>query len=1209
MQKPPSKSPKSSFAKYLMAGSGLAMLAVSGATYAQETPVQAGAEDIETVVVVGARAAQQSSNDRKKRAKTATDSIVADDVGAFPDKNLNEAISRVAGVALQRDDFGEGSAIEIRGNSAEFARVEIDGMGVPNTSFGLNGTGSARGSDLTVLPSDLIKSVDVVKGATADMTEGSLGGGIQVKTRTALDFKKPYVSLRVGTRRNSLGEKWRPDYNFIASRKFFDNRLGVIFSVTGSDYQNNSNRQGVSANAAGYQGRIDFDNSPEKTFSFNPAAVSGVTGLATSDADVLLANSFFTPRQIVEKSAAAQTKADCATQFPLFTTSAQTANQRNQRIYEQMTCLNQWNDLEPNLVRSYDDTQNDSRLAADIRFDFRVNDKLTVYAKYAISDRKVDRQYRWRSLSGGQELGLNPGNIYNATSNPNGVWNVLNPNTANQQRVVAPGNTKYYQYGGLNTYGNLPIYGNVAGIIPSSVKVDANHFVTEYVMTDAGSNITQSYEPFEINTRYAQFGGEYKDGDLRIEFVAGKSESDYWRNNIATSRFFTYGAARFFVQPSGLWAHEILGTYDETNPANYVQLNTQAAQTASAATVDNPAGVRAYTVAQRPLVSNSFTLNYDAWLSESSETTAKIDLTYNLKDKVPFFTRFKTGINYRNPEGSAWSRPGGVTVRSASGTYGQPGYVAPIVVPSMIIRSTFRACQPTATSIEPCNYGYVPNTALSGRLGGVTTYTPAELQALIGSTTISPDSNFFNDYEGAEDLKNWQGIDVQKLMSLVPGAMNFNLDCMKTCTANDGKVYEQPYTSYDEKITAAYYMAEFEQQLPFFGMYFEGNFGLRVVEVEASATGNMTLTSNRITSAFDSNNPNLPAGFTSTVFNQNVSITRTTRDYLPSYNLALWVVPDQVVLRYYKSKTVTRPAVGNLLPGGSCTIDERRELGLPDFDEDNVCSGRVGNPGLKPYTAWDQNLSVEWYPNKDTMFSLARHELDVRIGGVVGTTATGKLFAGSSQTDPLTGEPISDLEFSYPTWGNGPGYKRTGWEFTSKTAFTFLPWYLKYTGADFNYSKLESGGNNYIVNPNTAEAMPPQRESDYFANLSLWYDDGKTNARLSYQARGAFFINIEGYSGNGRNNFPFQGGTNPRPVPYQPGNPIWADETKYLDAKVTHKVAPGVEIYFEGRNLTKQGYFESAGGSRSFADGTPYINTLGYGGRTFSMGVTYRMGQ
>ncbi|WP_189484508.1 TonB-dependent receptor [Asticcacaulis endophyticus] len=1213
-----------SFSKALQQGTAMtliSMMAFSGTAMAQDAIVsssQAGApvaaaadEDIQEVVVVGARAAQQSSNDRKKRAKTAMDSIVADDVGAFPDKNLNEAISRVAGVALQRDEFGEGSGIDIRGNTAEQTRVELDGMGVSNASFALSGTQNARGADMVALPSDLIKSVDVIKGSTADMTEGSLGGGVKIQTRTGLDFKKPYLSLRVGARRNSLGEQWKPDYNLVASRKFLNDRLGVVLSLTGSNYQNNSSSQGTSANNTGYLGRLDFDGSAEKTFEFNPSTVGGTGVGATLSPDTLLANSSFTPRQIVERSASAQTKAACSTAFPLLTTG--TAAVKNQRVYELQTCLNQWNDLEPNLVRSYDNTQLDERFSADIRFDYKISDNFTVFAKYNKSTREVDRQYRWRSLQGGQETPINPGNIYTTAGNPNGVWNIA-AGSPYQQRVVSPTAAgKYFLYDGVGIYNNNPAIGNVVGIDPSSVKVDENHFVTEYVLTDASSNITQSWEPFDTTNTFAQFGGNYNSGPLKIDFMVGKSEADYKRFNISTNRSFNYGAARFFVQPSGLWSHEILGNYDETNPANYVQLNSQAAiTTAVAPTYEVPAGVPVTTVAQRPLVSNSFALNFDAWIGESTETTAKIDVTYNLEDKLPFFSAIKIGLSQRNPQGKAWSRPGGRTISNAVGTYlntngtVNPNYIPAVVLPSTLMRGSFRACQPTATSIESCNYGYVPATNMFNALTGVTTYTPAEMQALIAATISQPDSNFFNGYEGAENMENWQGIDVEKLVSLVPSAQNYNFDCMKSCVASDGKVYDQFFQGYDEKITAAYYMAEFEQPLPL-GMELIGNFGLRAVETEATGQGAFTLQSVRTTAAFDPLNPTAAAGIVTTSYTQQVEFTRTTRDYLPTYNVGVWVVPDQVVVRYYKGKTISRPGVNFMLPAGTCTVDERRELDVIGFDGDNSCSVRVGNPELKPYTAWDQNLSVEWYPNRDTMLSLATHKLDVLIGNVVGTSATGKLFAGSDYVDPVTGQALADLEFTYPTYENAPGIERTGWEFTSKTAFTFLPWYFRYTGADFNYSKLESKGATNIINPNTGEVMPPQRESDYFANLSLWYDDGKTNARITYQARGEYFICIESCGSNGRNNYPSEIGFDARPAPYQPGNAVWQDETKYVDAKITHKFRPNVEFYVEGRNLTKQGTTTSNGADRTFADGTPTVHNLNYGGRTFSFGVTYRM--
>lgn len=226
------------------------------------------------IIVVGSRASQQSANNRKKGAKTATDSIVADDIGSFPDRNVNETISRIPGVALGRNEFGEGESVAVRGNGPDLTRVELDGIGVQSTTALALGQGSGRGADLRELPADIVKSVDVVKGSTADMTEGSLGGSVQIKTRTGLDFKKPYFSLRAGGSQSSLGKDWTPDFNAVAARKFFDDRLGVIVSGTYSKLQNNGHGfETTTSNNRGYARLFDFDQSPEKIFAYNPSTI------------------------------------------------------------------------------------------------------------------------------------------------------------------------------------------------------------------------------------------------------------------------------------------------------------------------------------------------------------------------------------------------------------------------------------------------------------------------------------------------------------------------------------------------------------------------------------------------------------------------------------------------------------------------------------------------------------------------------------------------------------------------------------------------------------------------------------------------------------------------------------------------------------------------------------------------------------------------
>src|SRR5438067_13401125 len=147
----------------------LASLAAHGA-FAQDTqasaPAAPGADQPASVVyVAGTRKSVASAIDRKLKASTVTDSIVAEDIGQFPDKNVGEALSRVTGVQLSRD-FGEGSTVSIRGVEPSLNRIEVNGNSVLST----DGT-AGRGAELRELASELISSIDVYKGTTADLTE------------------------------------------------------------------------------------------------------------------------------------------------------------------------------------------------------------------------------------------------------------------------------------------------------------------------------------------------------------------------------------------------------------------------------------------------------------------------------------------------------------------------------------------------------------------------------------------------------------------------------------------------------------------------------------------------------------------------------------------------------------------------------------------------------------------------------------------------------------------------------------------------------------------------------------------------------------------------------------------------------------------------------------------------------------------------------
>ena len=120
-------------------------------------------ESLEEIVVTGIRASHRSAIDRKKLAGTSMDSLVAEDIGVFPDKNVAEALQRITGVQLSRD-FGEGNSVSIRGIEPDLVRVEVNGVSAL-------GHGGNRGVDFRDMASELVKSLDVIKGSEARLTE------------------------------------------------------------------------------------------------------------------------------------------------------------------------------------------------------------------------------------------------------------------------------------------------------------------------------------------------------------------------------------------------------------------------------------------------------------------------------------------------------------------------------------------------------------------------------------------------------------------------------------------------------------------------------------------------------------------------------------------------------------------------------------------------------------------------------------------------------------------------------------------------------------------------------------------------------------------------------------------------------------------------------------------------------------------------------
>ncbi len=248
-------------ALHMLAGSSAAVLALSlaPAAYAQDTATAPAAETQQStgaitapsgdqgqgvqaasapggddIVVTGVRASLRSAQAIKRNSDQIVDSIVAEDIGKLPDRNVAEALQRISGIQIQRS-YGEGSSVAIRGLTQ--VRTEINGR----DSFTASGSNGLSFEDV---PSELLAGVDVYKNPAADMIEDQVSGTINLRTRKPFDFDGFRASASVTNSYFDLLGKSRPSGSVLLSDRWNTGigQIGVLVDVA---YQKTAFRQDV----------------------------------------------------------------------------------------------------------------------------------------------------------------------------------------------------------------------------------------------------------------------------------------------------------------------------------------------------------------------------------------------------------------------------------------------------------------------------------------------------------------------------------------------------------------------------------------------------------------------------------------------------------------------------------------------------------------------------------------------------------------------------------------------------------------------------------------------------------------------------------------------------------------------------------------------------------------------------------------------------
>jgi len=218
---------------------GVALAISSSMVTAQTTEESASAASgvVEEVVVKGIRQSLEASADVKRFDGGVVDAITAEDIGAFPDTNLAEALQRVTGVSIDRAR-GEGQYVTVRGFGPAFNLVTLNGRQMPTTG---GADGNSRSFDFGNLAVEGVSRVEVYKSGKADVPTGGIGSSINIVTTKPLEapgFKATAAISGMNDTSSKSGSDITPEVSFLVSNTFLDDTVGVAVTAVRQERNN-----------------------------------------------------------------------------------------------------------------------------------------------------------------------------------------------------------------------------------------------------------------------------------------------------------------------------------------------------------------------------------------------------------------------------------------------------------------------------------------------------------------------------------------------------------------------------------------------------------------------------------------------------------------------------------------------------------------------------------------------------------------------------------------------------------------------------------------------------------------------------------------------------------------------------------------------------------------------------------------------------------
>ncbi|MGH8278737.1 MAG: TonB-dependent receptor [Gammaproteobacteria bacterium] len=196
---------------------------------------------LSAVSVVGIRASLARSLVVKQEANAIVDVVTAEDINKFPTTNIAESLALIPGVTLDQS-MPATQRVSVDGLDPSLNMSLLDGHPVAQAMW-LFGDQPNRGFNFSLLPANLVSSIEVFKSPEARLPAGSLGGLIVMHTLEPLDLKSNTFSGSAGYNYSALVSQGKPNASLFYSIKNDSGTFGVDISL--GHYEQVISRQGM----------------------------------------------------------------------------------------------------------------------------------------------------------------------------------------------------------------------------------------------------------------------------------------------------------------------------------------------------------------------------------------------------------------------------------------------------------------------------------------------------------------------------------------------------------------------------------------------------------------------------------------------------------------------------------------------------------------------------------------------------------------------------------------------------------------------------------------------------------------------------------------------------------------------------------------------------------------------------------------------------